>query len=150
MCIEMCNVSSFNSSYSNWNNIRKLFLESCIEYMKICQNDISFKNINLNDLTNEFSNIEYENNDDENNDKLIKVLFENYDILQLLKIEGIYHLLKKSDNNGIYTYMDSKLISEMIEIIQYFIYNKTFLKDIEYLKNMFLISYETKKNILIK
>lgn len=144
LCIQTCNVS-FNSTYNNWNNIRKLLLESCIEYMKICQNDISFQNIKLNNLTNEFSNIEYENND-----KLIEVLFKNYDVLQLLKIEGIYHLLNKSDNNGIYTYTDSNLISQMIEIIQYFIYNKTLLKDIEALKNIFSISYENKKDILIK
>lgn len=156
MCIEKCNVS-FNSTYNNWNNIRKLLLESCIEYMKICQNDISFQNINLSNITNEFSNIKYESNDNEsennyneNNYKLIKVLFKNYDVLQLLKIEGIYHLLTKSDNNGMYTYTDSKLIFQMIEIIQYFIYNKTFLKDIEELKNMFSISYENKKDILIK
>ena len=144
LSIKNCNVS-FNSSYNIWNNIRKLLLESCIEYINICQNDISFQNIKLNDIINEFSNIEYENND-----KLIEALFKNYNVLQLLKIEGIYHLLKKSDNNGIYTYTDSKLIFQMIEIIQYFIYNKTFLKDIEDLKNMFSISYENKKDILIK
>jgi len=144
LCNEDCKIS-FNSSYKNWNDIRKLLLESCIEYMKICQNDTSFKNIKINDLTNEFSKIEYENND-----KIIEVLFQNYYMLQVLKIEGIYHLLKKNDNNGIYTYIDSKLIFQMIEIIQHFIHNKTFLKDIEHLKNMFSISYENKKDILIK
>ena len=145
LCIEKSNIY-FNTSYTRWNNIRKLLLDSCLEYMNLCQNDINFQNIKLNELLNEVIKLK---------DKTIcesnEVLFKNYSILQFLKIEGIYHLLKKSDNNGKYSYSESELILQMMEIIKYFIIkDESYLKDIEHLKNLFLISYENKKDILIK
>ena len=44
LCIENCQLI-YNSTYKSWNNIRKLLLDSCIEYISICQNDIYFQNI---------------------------------------------------------------------------------------------------------
>ena len=146
LCIGNNSYLSFNTSYTRWNIIRKLLLNACIEYINICQNDIYFQNIKLKDLLSELIKLK-DKTICENNE----VLFKNYSILQMLKIEGIYHLLKMSDYNGNYSYFDSNLISQMIDIIYYFIiHDADSKKDIEEIKKIFTISYENKIDVLIK
>ena len=147
-CIENSHIS-FSTTYKRWNNIRKLLLDNCIEYINICQNDIYFENINLSNLLNELIKLK-DKTICENNEVLLK----NYSTLQTLKIEGIYHLLKLSDHTGIYSHFDSILISQMIELIQSFNFNfivsdETLTRDIEIIKNIFTTSYENKKDVLI-
>ena len=76
LCIEKSNIY-FNTSYTRWNNIRKLLLDSCLEYMNLCQNDINFQNIKLNELLNEVIKLKYKTICESN-----EVLFKNYFALQ--------------------------------------------------------------------